>query len=153
MFDPASDVVQAFGSHVCEVTVESWNSAEKVHPVAQTEMYAECVARSVWKQFINGRKCLFFIDSQGDLDALIKGYSSEATMKQLLLMLEKLDRSDPCLPWFCRVPSSSNISDLPSRGKWKELFRLIPDCVVVDPECPFSSKRLRRISESGDCDS
>jgi len=55
------------------------------------------------------------------VDALIKGYSSEDVMKSLLILLEKFDGDRPFLPWFCRVPSQSHISDLPSRGRWKEL--------------------------------
>eukprot|EP00435_Cladocopium_sp_Y103_P066931 s1136_g29.t1 len=149
LLDPLeSGTVQAFGTFVCKETVKTWEDAGKQHPVSQTEMYAECIARSIWKDRIDGRKCLFFIDHQGDLDALIKGYSTEDTLKALLVMLKKLDADNPCLPWYCRVPSSSNISDLPSRGRWKELFELLPECVVIDPSCPFSSRKLQRIPES-----
>ena len=69
----------------------------------------------------------------------------ESTMKELLVMLESLDEVDPCLPWYCRVPSSSNISDLPSRGRWDELFALLPDCSKIDAVCPFSSRKLQDI--------
>eukprot|EP00435_Cladocopium_sp_Y103_P058672 s441_g20.t1 len=149
LFDPeGGGTVEAFGTFVSEGIVQSWKAAGKQHPVSQTEMYAECVARLVWKDRIDGRKCLFFINNQGDLDALIKGYSTEDTLKALLVMLEKLDAENPCLPWYCRVPSSSNISDLPSRGKWKELLELLPECVVVDPSCPFSSGKLQRIPQN-----
>ena len=111
-------------------------------------MYAECVARQLWRSRLDGRKCLFFIDNQGDLDALIKGYSKEETMKALLVVLEQLDSNDPCLPWYCRVPSPCNVADLPSRGKWKELFALFPGCREVSASCPFSSRKLQRIEQS-----
>ena len=146
IFDPTcNSAVEAFGGYVSDEIIESWTNAGKVHPVSQTEMYAECVARFVWKKHIDGRRCLFFIDNQGDFDALIKGYSMESTMKELLVMLESLDEADPCLPWYCRVPSSSNISDLPSRGRWDELFTLLPDCSKIDAVCPFSSRKLQDI--------
>ena len=148
MFDPNDGVVEAFGSHVSDTVVGSWKDASKVHPVAQTEMYAECVARQLWHSRLDGRKCLFFIDNQGDLDALIKGYSNEETMKALLVVLEKLDSNDPCLPWYCRVPSPCNVADLPSRGKWKELFALFPECREVSAFCPFSSRKLEKIEQS-----
>ena len=90
---------------------------------------------------------MFFIDNQGDLDALIKGYSAEEAMKELLVALEKLDTEDPCLPWYCRVPSPSNVADLPSRGKWKEFFSLCPECKQVDAFCPFSSGKLHVVNE------
>ena len=149
IFDPnEGGVIEAFGSHVSDSVVDSWKSASKVHPVAQTEMYAECVARHLWHSRLDGRKCLFFIDNQGDLDALIKGYSKEETMKALLVVLEQLDSNDPCLPWYCRVPSPCNVADLPSRGKWKELFALFPECREVSASCPFSSRKLQRIEQS-----
>ena len=149
IFDPAGEgMVEAFGSHVPDSVLESWRNASKVHPVAQTEMYAECVARHLWHPRIDGRRCLFFIDNQGDLDALIKGYSNEETMKELLVLLERLDSNDPCLPWYCRVPSPCNVADLPSRGKWKELFALLPECREVSAFCPFSSRKLEKIEQS-----
>ena len=148
IFDPAGESsFEAFGVHVSEEIVSKWSDAAKVHPVAQTEMFAECVARLFWKSRINGRRCLFFIENQGDLDALIKGYSMEETMKDLLVMLENLDSEDPCLPWYCRVPSSSNVADLPSRGKWNELFSMFPKCKQVDSFCPFYSRKLQVIKQ------
>ena len=86
-----------------------------------------------------------------DLDALIKGYSMEDSMKELLVMLETLDSEDPCMSWYCRVPSLSNIADLPSRGKWKELFSLVPLCKQIDAWCPFTSGKLQEFrQESND---
>jgi hypothetical protein len=65
IFDPAGEgMVEAFGSHVTDSVMESWKNASKVHPVAQTEMYAECVARHLWHPRIDGRRCLFFIDNK-----------------------------------------------------------------------------------------
>ena len=53
IFDPACEsTIEAFGAYVSDEVVESWTRAEKVHPVSQTEMYAECVARFVWKKYI-----------------------------------------------------------------------------------------------------
>ena len=61
IFDPNDGgVIEAFGSHVSESVVDSWKSASKVHPVAQTEMYAECVARHLWRSRLDGRRCLSF---------------------------------------------------------------------------------------------
>ena len=148
IFEPGENVCpEVFGAFVSDAVVQDWKSANKVHPVAQTELYAECVARLVWKDRIDGNRCLFFIDNQGDLDALIKGYSDEETMKKLLVMLEKLDAENPCLPWYCRVPSPSNVADLPSRGKWKEFFCLFPDCKRVDAVCPFGSGKLQVVED------
>ena len=102
-----------------------------------------CLARHVWRKYIDNSKCVFFIDNQGVLDACIEGYSPVAEMKRLLLSFETLDKCAPTLAWFARVPSLSNISDLPSRGKWEELASLI-DFEIVEPECFLTGDVLQK---------
>ena len=46
--------------------------------------------------------------------------------RELLLHFEAADEAGPCLSWFLRVPSHSNLADAPSRAKWKELEFLEP---------------------------
>ena len=36
------------------------------------------------------------------------------------------EEAGPCLSWFLRVPSHSNLADAPSRAKWKDLEFLEP---------------------------
>ena len=72
-----------FGAQVSSEVAKAWKRAGKKHPVSLTELYAVCVARHVWKHRLDNCKCVCFIDNQGDVDALIKGYSSEDTMKSL----------------------------------------------------------------------
>ena len=93
---------------------------------------------------VERQKMHFFIDNQGVLDCLIKGYSSELHMKRLLCCFERDDSEDPCLPWFTRVPSPSNISDLPSRGKWALLKSLL-DFSLVSAKCPATLESLQSI--------
>eukprot|EP00438_Fugacium_kawagutii_P024616 Skav227275 [mRNA] locus=scaffold3803:159824:160804:- [translate_table: standard] len=167
LWDPASaDKPMAFGAEVSPAVVREWKTggaledislapqqvlgtpyieAGKQHPVALTELYAVCTARHTWSKIIDGRRCIFFIDNQGVLDALIKGYSGEPLMKRLLCCFERTDFRDACLPWFSRVASPSNISDLPSRGKWQELLSLL-DCAVVEAECPIMCSVLKTLS-------
>ena len=65
-------------------------------------------------------------------------------MKSLLLHFEVVDGQTPFLPWFARVPSSSN----PSRGLWSELKQLVGEFVLEEAECFISSERLMTLSES-----
>ena len=132
-----------FGSHVNHDALRHWTDCGKQHPVALTEMYAICTARYIWKEFLDGKKCIFFVDNQGVLDAFIKGYSNEQTIKELLLNFETHDLAWPCFPWFARVPSSSNLSDLPSRGLWNELKKLLPSFTKCVGRCPLSRCELK----------
>eukprot|EP00438_Fugacium_kawagutii_P022633 Skav216773 [mRNA] locus=scaffold3064:4705:6270:+ [translate_table: standard] len=166
LWDPCEDSKPlAFGAEVSSAVVLEWKTggaledislapqqvlgtpyieAGKQHPVALTELYAVCTARHTWRKIIDGRRCIFFIDNQGVLDALIKGYSGEPLMKRLLCCFERTGFRDACLPWFSRVASPSNISDLPSRGKWQELLSLL-DCTVVEAECPILCSVLKTL--------
>ena len=104
--------------------------------------------RSVWQDFlwksrVDGRRCLFFIDNQGGRDAFIKGYSVEETMKDLFVELESMDSEDPCLPWYCRVPSTRE-----GGTSYFQCFRIASKCI---PYVLFYSRKLQVIEEkSGD---
>ena len=83
-FDPRNgNNVDVFGAQVSSEVARSRKRAGKKHPVSLTELYAVCVARQVWKDLFDNCKCVCFVDNQGDVDDLIKGDSSEDTMKIL----------------------------------------------------------------------
>ena len=147
MFDPLDNACQAFGAEVHPHVVDEWTRAGKQHPVALTEMYAVSCARNLWRKRIDARRIIIFIDNQSVLDALIKGYSAEPMLKKLLLNFEVLDNLHPCLGWFSRVPSSSNIADLPSRGRWEELRCILPNHVVLEAACPLKREPLEKVED------
>ena len=68
-------------------------------------------------------------------------------MKSLLLHFEVVDGKEPFLPWFARVPSSSNCADFPSRGLWPKLKQLVAEFVLDEAECFISSERLKTLPE------
>lgn len=81
------------------------------------------------------------------LDALVKGYRCDDAMKILLTCFETFEYSNPGFPWFSRVPSQSNLGDLPSRGKWNELRKLINEYVVDTAVCPLDASELESIPQ------
>ncbi|CAE7763885.1 SLC24A2 [Symbiodinium sp. CCMP2592] len=102
-----------------------WAEGRK-HIIGQVELYAVVLARILWSSYIGGERCIFFVDHSGVLSACINSNSIDASWRSLLLHLEAADEARPCLPWFHRVPSQSNIADPPSRGRWDELAFLGP---------------------------
>ena len=139
---------RVYGCEVNQAVLKSWMDADKVHPVSLTELYAVCLARSLWKSLLDNQKVIVFIDNQGVLDACIKGWSGEEQMKSLLLHFETVDGVNPFLPWFARVPSSSNCADYPSRGLWSKLKQLIGEFVLDEAQCFVDSSRLKTLEES-----
>ena len=138
--------VRAFGAVVPSVLLDTWYAKGKRHLIGQVEMYAVLLARSCWADVLDGSRVIFFVDHSGVLAACISGSSKEDSWRKLLCALERAD-AHPALQWFSRVPSQLNISDGPSRGRWRELLLSFPECKVDDPTCPLTGVRLMRFSE------
>ncbi|CAE7710295.1 SLC24A2 [Symbiodinium sp. CCMP2592] len=136
LFVPGEGVARAFGCRVPSKLVRQWAEGRK-HIIGQVELYAVVLARILWSSYIDGERCIFFVDHSGVLSACINSNSIDASWRSLLLHLEAADEARPCLPWFHRVPSQSNIADPPSRGRWEELAFLgpvtrdVPTCFVT----------------------
>ncbi|CAE7263722.1 unnamed protein product [Symbiodinium sp. CCMP2592] len=146
MFAPSSGgglKVRAFGSLVPKTLLEAWHARGKRHLIGQVEMFAVIIARSCWANVLDGARVIYFVDHSGVLAACISGSSKEDTWRKLLCAFEKAD-SLPAMQWFSRVPSHSNISDGPSRGRWEGLLRAFPECVIDDPCCPLTGTMLQR---------
>ena len=130
--------IKAFGCHLPAALMDLWAKTGKKHLIGPVELYAVCLARRCWSEFLHNR-VIFFVDHGGVLASLITGASRDATWRKLLLTLEQVDSEVPCLSWFARVPSQSNISDGPSRGDWSALknfsfIREHPECLLTKVE-------------------
>ena len=132
--------VRTFGGVVPTDVVDKWASGRR-HVIGQTELYAVVIARILWSEILSGARCFFFIDHTGVLSASINGSSSDRSWRELLLHLEAADKADPCLSWFHRVPSESNVADPASRGRWDDLSFLHP-YQVDRPTCFITGQPL-----------
>ena len=103
-----------FGANVPESLVNDWFAAMK-HIIGPVETYALVVARSVWHQHLVNKRCIYFCDNYGAMDAFIKGSSGNPDIRKLLLRFEQLECNGSHWPWFSRVPSASNCADDPTR--------------------------------------
>ena len=73
--------------------------------IGQVEMYAVVIARTIWRNFLQGRKVILFLDNWAVLDCYIPGTSKERSWRELLLSMEEIDLMHPCYIWATRVPS------------------------------------------------
>ncbi|CAE7942752.1 unnamed protein product, partial [Symbiodinium necroappetens] len=74
------------------------------------------------------RRVLGFVDNEAAKSALIRNYSPLVDATAMLSEVASWDMFLGCLPWYCRVPSKSNIADAASRlsfGECEESFRKI----------------------------
>ena len=101
------------GANVSGSLVNDWFSAMK-HIIGPVET-SLVVVRSVWHQHLVSKRCIYFCDNYGAIDAFIKGSSSNSDIRKLLLCFEQLECNGSHWPWFSRVPSTSNCADDPTR--------------------------------------
>ena len=76
------------------------------------------VAFMLWGHRIASSKLLIFIDNEGSRFSLIKGYSKAASITHMCALASNAVDSFRRMPWYRsrRVPSLSNLADLPSRN-------------------------------------
>ena len=130
--------MRVFGGYMPRSLMNTWSESGKKHLIGPVELYAVGLARSCWSSYLDNR-ALFFIDHGGVLAALISGSSRDSIWRHILLKIERSDAVTPCLAWYARVASASNISDGPSRGEWEllkdcEFTRDYPRCFLTGEE-------------------
>ena len=84
--------------------------------IFEAETLAAVVALLIWKDFLDKKRCLFFVDNEGAKFALLRGMSDNRVVDILSEIFAVEESKIATLIWLCRVPSKSNIADEPSRG-------------------------------------
>ncbi len=67
---------------------------------------------------------VFFIDNEASRFCILKGYSKNDAISQMVHSLASREESVGCFTWFARVPSEANIADAPSRDVSHDLLPL-----------------------------
>ena len=117
---------EAFGAIVPDEIIAKWRAGRHWQVIGQAELAPVLIATKLWEQRLRNRHVIIWIDQNAARQGLIKGYSpSEHSAAVIDSALEALSRVG-AFPWFARVPTTSNIADLPSRLKWDELRQIVP---------------------------
>ena len=90
----------------------------------ELETLSVAVALMLWGRDISSSKLLIFIDNEGSRFSLITGYSKAAAITHICALASNALDSYCIMPWYSRVPSLSNLADLPSRDVGHELLPL-----------------------------
>ena len=137
------NATSVFGATVPESLMRAWSEdGAKEHVIGLVELYGVLVALNTWNDLICNERILIFVDNWPVVDALVKGTSSQATWRDMLMVFEKLDEKQQSLHWVGRVPSSSNPADPPSRGTLDSISFLRPFS-IINAVCPITKECLK----------
>ena len=78
-------------------------------------LWAAAVSLRLWSRILASSKLLLFIDNEGARFSLIKGVSKAPAITATCSIASQVLDEFCIMPWFSRVPSLSNLADLPSR--------------------------------------
>ena len=82
--------------------------------IAELELLPVVVFFETYKELCCKRRILLFVDNNAIRDSVSKGTSKSLSVVVLLSELHRIWSDISCLCWISRVPTRSNISDLPS---------------------------------------
>ena len=122
LVSPAGSVACWFGIQLSMTNVSPLMVEGRQTVIGELETLAAAVALMLWGRDISSSKLLIFIDNEGARFSLIKGYSKAASITHICALASNAIDSYCIMPWYSRVPSLSNLADLPSRGVSHELL-------------------------------
>lgn len=114
LVDPQGRVVELFGEVVPSSCLDVF-TGESQHPIYELEIFPVYLAARLWVDYISGRQVVFFLDNSAAQSAYVRASAATELGCVFLKAYVKLEMQLAFYPWFGRVPSSSNISDDPSR--------------------------------------
>ena len=128
-------LVRAFSTCASEDICLALGSGHKKTIIFELELLAVCCAFKVWSQVFRSSPLVVYVDNNSARDVAISGSGRSESAKTLLNALLCVEQSEGILPWYQRIPSPSNIADLPSRERCEEieLFGTTVTCENILP--------------------
>ncbi|CAE7311611.1 gpt [Symbiodinium sp. CCMP2592] len=128
--DPVSGERLVAGGIVDDRLVQFWLDEGVEQVISQAEAFALVLARRAFKDHLQCRRCVFYVDNDAARYVCIKASSPSRTLLSLACSFYASESHDGVISWLERVPSASNIADLPSRGECAEAAKLIGGKIV-----------------------
>ena len=125
LIDTKSNTRTASGGQIPSSLVDVWHSLGSQQVITLAEAFAVLLARVSFRAILKSRRVIFWVDNEGARYNLIKGVSPTLSLLQIAQLYHSCGEQDNCIPWVERVPSKSNIADLPSRGQTNEALKIV----------------------------
>ena len=115
LISPDGYPAAAFSHSLSDDDMNQLGAKQKKSIIFEAELLAMVVAMSVWRPYIAHCPLLVFIDNNSVRDVAISGKARSGAAVKMVEYLLQLEDKSSVWPWYSRVPSESNPSDLPSR--------------------------------------
>ena len=130
VIDPSTGEAEVSGGSVPDFLVICWQNLAGEQIITQAEAFAVLLARCAYETLVKQRRVIFFVDNEAARYALIHASSPSVSLLKIVQSFHSCSESDSSIAWLERVPSPSNIADLPSCGRLDDAARLINGKVV-----------------------
>ena len=137
---------EVFDGSIPESLIKHWQITGQTQVISQAELAVIVAMRGMLKARFAGRRLICFVDNEAARFSLIKGTSGKASMQRLTAAFHEVDLEVPCVTWVERVPSASNPSDDPSRGRTAQCIQALGG--VYAGQIKFSEEVLLAITSS-----
>ena len=104
--------------------VEEWACGGRRQLVFEAEVLPYLLALACWSKLMEKRHVLIFVDNDGARHSWIKGSADSVHAMRMIHKGTLLEAQLEVQPYFCRVPTMSNIADGPSRLDFRMCFAL-----------------------------
>lgn len=128
--DPASGIAEVSGGTIPQMLISCWQELAGKQVITQAEAFVVFVARKHYELAIRQRRVIFFVDNEAARYSLIHGSSPSVSLLKIVQAFHSCSVADSAIAWLERVPSPSNIADLPSRGLISEAAQFVNGKVV-----------------------
>jgi hypothetical protein len=109
---------------ISERVPDSWMAkflSISTHPIFELELLPVWIALDEWEGHLSGAQCVFYLDNEAAKASLVNGASMQDNGAEIIQAFVYSERRIQVKVWFARVPTSSNISDGPSRFDVSEM--------------------------------
>ena len=113
-----------FGLHLPDEVTAEWGRSGRRQLVFEAEVLPYLLALECWADIMANRHILVFIDNDAARHSWIRGAAESIHAMRMIHKGALAEARFEIQPFFCRVPTASNVADSPSRLDFRVCFAL-----------------------------
>ena len=126
--------IHCFGETLPSSVVKAWSERGISQVIFEAEVLPYSVALKIFAETIRGSNLLVFIDNEAARHSWISASARSDMAARMIDLGTVLESELNVSPYFCRVPTFSNLADGPSRDDFELCFKLGAKRIRVSPD-------------------